>query len=77
MASLESRADKRRVKGIVSVSHKALVQSEHTKNDEKKILQSTPSAFVLPCALVNSGQGDKGLIPRECARQDKYLPPLC
>lgn len=76
MASLESRADKRRVKGIVSVSHKALVQSEHTKNDEKKILQSTPSAFVLPCALVNSGQGDKGLIPGECSRQDKYLPPV-
>lgn len=48
----------------LSVCHtEALVQSEHTKNDDKKPIQSTHYAFVLPCALVNSGLGDKGLIP--------------
>lgn len=51
----------------------ALVQSEHTKNDDKKPIQSIACVFVLPCALVNSGLGDKGLIPRERARQDECL----
>lgn len=59
----------------MSVCHtEALVQSEHTQNDDKKKpIQSTPEAFVLPCALVNSGLGDKGLIPREHAMQDERL----
>lgn len=51
----------------------AWVQSEHTKNDDKNLIQSIACAFVLPRALVNSGLGDKGLIPRERARQDECL----